>query len=152
MTLLLPLYYRFWGAGRDVINLIPFYTRIERPDGSRLTSILGPLYISRERGDTIRRDFLWPIFRHTTTPETTEFSMLWKVLTYRSDPEGVEMRFVHYLVLYKQTDDRVLFEFNPLFQMERTAKMTYVGLLGGLLSVTSRPSGTDIGLLWFVEI
>ena len=337
-TLLLPLYYHQWGPDQDALNIFPFFTRVRRPDGSTTTSVLGPVYISQEKGDVQQQDILWPLlhhyrdagvekwqvrplffhstlaggesrttlfpiywrkssqrhsyfhiwplfgtetwtsrgntyqtlstaypffsytwdeqgtyrrfdflfplfrasvkdrnattwlfplffydsdwlgneyetdlyvlpplFYHGTQGDITRWNILWKLVTYdrvgdrsdfrvlfelfrtrsredsslvrffplfswksdgessefnlllklfsyRSDAEGVEMNILHSLFRYESTDDRWLLEVNPLFSVETRPDSWYFSILGGFLSLEGKPSGTELGLLYFVKI
>ena len=341
-TLLFPFYYHEWGPGRKALTLFPFYTRIDRTDGSSLTSVLGPLYISRRTRGSLRQDFLWPfgyhykdggvekwqvrpffwyenlagreqrtilfpvywrhrsdrrsylhvwpffgteewadggreyrrvstayplfsyawdrggdfrrldllfpifrtqvdqgsamtwlfpllfykrqrlgietetdlnilppLFHYGSAGESARWSLLWKLVTYdrveedvdfrllfelirvrkransslfrifplisteteagpegsthrlsllwplfnyRSDPEGVRLNILHYFIRYENTRDRWLFELNPLFSVETTPNSWYFSVLGGLFSLEGRPSGTEMGLFYFISI
>ena len=74
-SILFPFYFHFWGPGRDAFNVIPFYTRIERPDGSRFTTILGPVYIADEKGAEKREEILWPLVHHLDTPNLKKWQV-----------------------------------------------------------------------------
>ncbi|MCZ6689492.1 MAG: hypothetical protein O7H41_07820 [Planctomycetota bacterium] len=66
-TTLLPFYHHSWGPGREAFNIFPFYTRIDRSDGTKITSVLGPLYYRTETRLSISEYFLWPFGHHFKT-------------------------------------------------------------------------------------
>ncbi len=150
-TIGLPLLWHFWNKRSEALNVVPFYTRIRRHDGSELVSILGPAYLSRQRGGVRRTDMLWPFVHSFDDGVVRKFQVRPLFWSYRSERRSYT-RLVPFVFHERERvgglDESQVHVLPPLFFHGKAGDASRWFVLWQLLTYEREGQDTDLRLLF----